>query len=37
DEVFCFNDMTTEARCIDRKPLLNVTYSHNYGLEYKSY
>lgn len=37
DEVFCFNDMPTEARCIDRKPLFNVRYSRNYGLEYESY
>lgn len=37
DEVLCFNDIPTKARCIDRKPLLNVRYSQNYGLEYESY
>jgi len=37
DEVYCFNDMSTEARCIDRKPLFDVRWSKNYGLEYESY
>ena len=37
DEVSCFNDMSTEARCIDRKPLLNVRWSKNKGLKYESY
>lgn len=37
DEVFCFHDMPTEVRCIDRKPLLDVRWSKNTGLEYKSY
>lgn len=37
DEVFCFNDMKTEARCIDRKPLFDVSWSQNTGLEYESY
>ena len=37
DEVFCFNAMSTEARCIDRKPLFDVRWSRNYGLKYESY
>ena len=37
DEVSCFNDIQTEKRCIDRKPLLDVRYSQNYGLKYESY
>ena len=37
DEVYCFNDMSTEFRCIDRKPLFDVSWSQNTGLEYESY
>lgn len=37
DEVSCFNDMPTEARCIDRKPLFDVRWSQNRGLKYESY
>ncbi|WP_024562396.1 DUF943 family protein [Siccibacter turicensis] len=37
DEVFCFNDIKTDARCIDRKPLFTVRWSKNNGLEYESY
>ena len=37
DGVSCFNDMSTEARCIDRKPLFDVRWSRNYGLTYESY
>ena len=37
DEVYCFNDIPIEVRCIDRKPLFAVSWSHNTGLEYESY
>ena len=37
DEVFCFNDIPTEVRCVDRKPLFDVRWSRNYGLRYESY
>ena len=37
DKVYCFNDMSTEVRCIDRKPLFDVRWSRNYGLRYESY
>lgn len=35
--VFCFDDMPTEIRCIDIKPLFNVRWSENTELEYESY
>ncbi|WP_233509243.1 DUF943 family protein [Pluralibacter gergoviae] len=37
DEVYCFKEMYTEAKCIDRKPLLDVRWSQNRGLKYESY
>jgi len=36
DDVFCFYDIKTDARCVDRKPLLTVRWSRNKGLEYES-
>lgn len=37
DEVFCFDDIQTDARCIDRSPLLSVRFSQNTGLTFESY
>ena len=37
DEVYCFNDIQTDVRCVDRKPLFDVRWSRNYGLKYESY
>ncbi|WNN47805.1 DUF943 family protein [Siccibacter colletis] len=37
DDVFCFYDIKTDARCVDRKPLLTVRWSKNNGLEFESY
>jgi len=37
DEVFCFDEMDTEARCIDRNILFSVDKTPNGGLRYKSY
>jgi hypothetical protein len=37
DEVFCFDDLQTDARCIDRNPLLSVRFSRNTGLTFESY
>lgn len=37
DEVYCFNEMVTEARCIDRDNLFSVDKTPNGGLRYQSY
>lgn len=35
DDVYCFYDIKTDARCVDRKPLLIVRWSRNNGLEFE--
>ena len=37
DEVFCFDEIETEARCIDRNILFAVDKTPNGGLRYKSH
>lgn len=37
DEVYCFDEMVTEDRCIDRDTLFSVDNTPNGGLRYKSY
>lgn len=37
EEVLCFDDMTVEARCIDKAPLMSISDSKNTGLRYDSY
>lgn len=37
DEVFCFDDIQVDARCVDRNPLLSVSLSRNTGLRFESY
>ncbi|MTD39577.1 DUF943 family protein [Erwinia sp. CPCC 100877] len=37
DEVYCFEDMVTEAKCIDRDTLFSVDETPNGGLRYQSH
>ncbi|QCR38403.1 DUF943 family protein [Nissabacter sp. SGAir0207] len=34
EDVLCFNDMPTKARCIDKLPLMSISDNKNTGVEY---